>query len=107
MHDQDPHEGMTIHDVVSADEIHEYDKDAEYAQDAADEAADEAAAREREEDEHDGDVCVPELIDGTYEGCGGCEDCLRDEFEDVERDYELGVITLEEALDIHARSGAL
>ncbi|MFD3517725.1 hypothetical protein [Streptomyces sp. NPDC058657] len=53
-HDHDPYEGMTNRDVMSADEIEEYDRDGEFALDAADEerfAAEETAAAEHDDGE--------------------------------------------------------
>lgn len=56
--EDDPYAGMTNADVMSGEELAEYDRDAEYAQDAADEARDiaeaEAAAERYADDEFDG-----------------------------------------------------
>lgn len=49
--------------------------------------------------------CEPEFIDGTYYGCGACEDCHQDEYEAIERDVEYGAITEEEARELHHRNG--
>lgn len=92
----DPYEGMTNADVMSADEITEYDRDAELALDAADEerwARDDAQAEAPGPD--DGE-CQAELIDGSYTYCG-CEDCQEREYLDREADIEMGVITLDGA----------
>lgn len=68
---------MTNYDVLGADEIADYDRAAEAYLDAEDErrwAAEEAkqaAAYDPSEDEE----CIPELVDGTYIGCGACDAC--------------------------------
>lgn len=69
------HERLTNADVMSADEIAEYDRDAEFRLDAEQEARD---ARETQNQafsvEPEGE-CIPELIDGSVYGCGACEPC--------------------------------
>ncbi|MET9073931.1 hypothetical protein ABZX95_17525 [Streptomyces sp. NPDC004232] len=72
--DHDPYDGLTNADVMSAAELAEYDRDAEFRLDAEQEARD---AREQDQaaaDEPEGE-CIPELIDGTLYGCGVCEPC--------------------------------
>ncbi|MFL5910508.1 MAG: hypothetical protein ACJ768_08095 [Gaiellaceae bacterium] len=69
---------MTNADVMSAEELAEYDRDAEFRLDAEDEAralreeADEAA---RAAEAGDPDDCGGEFIDGIWYGCGECEPC--------------------------------
>lgn len=69
---------MTNADVVGADELAEYDRDAEFQLDAEDEAR--ALQAEADEAAHaaelgDPDDCGGEFIDGTWYGCGECEPC--------------------------------
>jgi Tfp pilus assembly protein PilV len=75
-HDVDPYEGMTNQDVDPVDEFKEM-REAEYRQDAADEAA--AAEREQQDRAAEAgdpdDECDAEFIDGSYYGCGHCETC--------------------------------
>ncbi|MFF1297977.1 MULTISPECIES: hypothetical protein [unclassified Streptomyces] len=68
---------MTNADVISAAELAEYDRDAEFRLDAADEARDaEAAAAElAAADGDDADDCGGEFIDGVWYGCGACDAC--------------------------------
>ncbi|MFJ9374392.1 hypothetical protein [Streptomyces sp. NPDC101455] len=71
---------LTIHDVMSGDEIAEYDRDAEFRMDAADEEralkADAEDAARAAESGDDPDDCGGEFIDGTWYGCGVCPACL-------------------------------
>jgi hypothetical protein len=73
------HDHLTNSDVMSGAEIAEYDRDAELLLDAADEEralkveAEEAA---RDAEAGDPDDCGGEFIDGTWNGCGGCQVCL-------------------------------
>jgi hypothetical protein len=53
------------------------------------------------------DECEGELIDGTWYGCGGCEECDEAEYEAIEADVEMGQMAEAEALALHARNGAL
>jgi hypothetical protein len=72
------YDDLSIHDVMSADELAEDDRRAEYHLDAEDEAralredADEAA---RAAEAGDPDDCGGEFIDGIWYGCGECEPC--------------------------------
>lgn len=69
------YDGMTNADVMSYDQLAEYDRDADLLLDAADEqrglAEERTRAAERSAD--DGD-CFAELIDGSWTYCG-CPDC--------------------------------
>lgn len=91
----DPYEGMTNADVMSADEIAEYERDAELALDAADEER-RAAEETTEAPGPDDGECQAEFIDGSYTYCG-CEGCREREYLDREADIEMGVITLDGA----------
>lgn len=79
------YEGMTNADVMSADEIAEYERGAEYVLDAADEERAAAAerARQAEPDLTPGDECHAEFIDGSYTSCG-CEECEQREADETE-----------------------
>lgn len=72
------YEHMTNADVMSGAELAEYDRDAEFRLDAADEeralAAEQAEAAQAGPD--DPDDCGGEFIDGVWYGCGVCEVCL-------------------------------
>lgn len=73
------YDDLTIHDVMSAAELAEDERDAELRLDAADEeralkAEAEEAARAAESG--DPDDCGGEFIDGVWYGCGECEPCL-------------------------------
>lgn len=46
--------------------------------------------------------CDPEFIDGSYEGCGICPDCLEAEDQAIESDVEIGLISDDEAREMHA-----
>lgn len=75
-----------IHDVMSAEELAEDDRRAEFALDAADDLRNaEAAAAEEAEADDPGRECFAELIDGSYTYCG-CEECEQREYEDSEFD---------------------
>lgn len=45
--------------------------------------------------------CEPEFIDGGYEGCGACPDCLEREDQELNHEVEAGHITDAQALEIH------
>lgn len=70
------YEHLTNADVMSAAELAEYDRDAEFRLDAEQEARDAQEQEQAAENvaEPEGE-CIPELIDGTVVGCGVCEDC--------------------------------
>lgn len=72
------HDDMTIADVMSSEELAEYDRDTEFRLDAADDERNAALveAEEQAADSGNDEECVPELIDGSYEGCGVCLACL-------------------------------
>lgn len=73
------YDDLTIHDVMSAAELAEDERDAELRLDAADEEralredAEEAARAAESGDPED---CGGEFIDGIWYGCGDCEPCL-------------------------------
>lgn len=81
------YEGMTNADVMGADEIAEYERDAEYRLDAADEQRDgaEERARQAAPDLTPGDECHSEFIDGSYTSCG-CEECEQRDADETEFD---------------------
>lgn len=70
------YEHLTNADVMSAAEIAEYDRDAEFRLDAEQEACGDAREMQDQgaDDEPEGE-CIPELIDGTVYGCGACDPC--------------------------------
>jgi hypothetical protein len=70
---------LTNADVMSAAELAEYDRDAEFRLDAEQEAREEP---DQADDEPEGE-CIPELIDGSLIGCGVCEPC-QDALQDVD-----------------------
>lgn len=73
------YEGMTNADVMSASELTEYDRDAEFYLDALDEERalrEEAEAAARDAEAGDPEDCGGEFIDGIWYGCGGCDVCL-------------------------------
>ncbi|MGI5348799.1 hypothetical protein ACQEU8_11470 [Streptomyces sp. CA-250714] len=75
---------LTNHDVMSATEMAEYDRDAEFAIDAADEArARETERAEASQTHDDPDECYAEFIDGSWTHCG-CEDCQQRAYEETE-----------------------
>jgi hypothetical protein len=45
--------------------------------------------------------CEPVFVNGRYEGCGVCPDCLEDEDQEIEHRVEMGDLTDEEAQEIH------
>ncbi|MFD9567720.1 hypothetical protein [Streptomyces sp. NPDC059994] len=78
------YDDMTNADVMSASEMAEYERDAEFALDAADER--EALEREKAEEAamtSDGHECQAEFIDGSWDYCG-CDDCNDREAADAE-----------------------
>lgn len=83
---------MTNADVMGADELAEYDRDAEFRLDAEDEARalrEEAEAAARAAEAGDPDDCGGEFIDGSWYGCGECEVCLSTaEMDGSDRDEE-------------------
>ncbi|MVO87897.1 hypothetical protein GPA10_24850 [Streptomyces sp. p1417] len=85
------YDGMTNADVMSADELAEYERDAELRLDAADEerALEEERARAAEhgaDEDGDGD-CHAEFIDGSWTYCG-CPDCEQREADDAEEELD-------------------
>jgi hypothetical protein len=49
-------------------------------------------------------LCHAEFIDGVWDtSMCGCPECIDDEHDEIERQYETGAITLAEALDAHDR----
>lgn len=81
------YEHLTNADVMSGDEIAEYERDAEFAQDAADEARN---AEEAKAEAAAGDMsitCEAEFIDGTFTYCG-CEECDEREAADAESEED-------------------
>lgn len=72
------YDDLSIHDVMSAEELAEDDRTAEFRMDAADEARalrEEADAAARDAEAGDPDDCGGEFIDGNWYGCGECEAC--------------------------------
>ncbi|MDF4250450.1 hypothetical protein [Streptomyces sp. WMMB303] len=76
---------LTDHDVMSTDEMAAYDRDTEFALDAADEARAHDEQRIETTEPDDPDECAAEFIDGTWDGtfCG-CQDCHRRAYEATE-----------------------
>lgn len=97
------YDDMTNADVMSADEIHEYDRDAEFALDAADEARalEEDAAQAAEVDD-DLDDCG--AVDPNH-ACGICAGCREATGDDIERRVEAGYMTESEARAAHELNG--
>lgn len=97
------YEHMTNADVMSADELAEYDRDAEFLLDAQDEARDaEAAAAELAAAGDDAEDCGAVSPDDE---CGICEGCQEAEGDDIEAQFESGSITYEEAVSAHELNG--
>lgn len=98
------YEDMTNADVMSAEEIAEYDRDAEFRLDAAD---DERALLEAAE--HAAAVGPDDVDDcGAYSPdteCGICRACIEARGDDIEAQHESGSITYEEAVDAHVLNG--
>lgn len=97
---------MTNADVMGADDIAEYDRDAEFALDAADEkraleqeAAEASRAAESGDDPEDCCAVAPDDM------CGICEGCRESTGDDIEAQYESGSISYEQAVDAHALNG--
>lgn len=55
--------------------------------------------------EYEVEPCDPEFIDGSYEGCGECEDCREQAIERVNHDNEMGHISDDEAREQLAALG--
>jgi hypothetical protein len=91
---------LTNHDVLSPSEMADYERDARFTLDAADEAdaAPEAAPAD--------DDCAAEFIDGSWTYCG-CEECQQAEYDAIEADVEYGAISEAEARSLHALNGFL
>ncbi|MFB7162278.1 hypothetical protein [Streptomyces sp. NPDC056242] len=87
------HEHMTNADVMSADELYEYDRDAEFRLDAEDDARNTTAVEAEDAkagaDTTPGDECGAEFIDGSFTYCG-CEECQQREQDDADANDELG-----------------
>lgn len=79
------YEHLTNADVMSAHELAEYDRDAEFRLDAEQEARDAREAQNQGADDEPDGECIPELIDGSLYGCGACEPC-RDAQQDADDD---------------------
>lgn len=98
------YDDMTNADVMSGDEIAEYERDAELRLDAADEARaleEEASARAAGPDDDLGDCGAP----SPDTECGMCEGCQERTADDIEAQHESGSITYGEAVDAHVLNG--
>lgn len=97
------YDDMTNADVMSGEELAEYDRDAEFALDAADEARAiaEDAARPAEPD-NDLEDCG--AVDPN-DMCGICEGCRESIGDDIEHQVEDGSMTEVEARDAHMLNG--
>ncbi|MER7053396.1 hypothetical protein [Streptomyces sp. NPDC000351] len=81
---------LTNADVMSAEELHEYDRDTEFRLDAEQEAREAREAQTQTADPEPEGECIPELIDGTVVGCGACEPCqdAQQDADDEEVEWE-------------------
>lgn len=98
------YDDMTNADVLSGEELAEYDRDAEIRLDAADEERaleEEAAARAAEPDDHVEDCGAP----SPDSECGMCEGCQERKADDIEHQVEAGSMTESEARDAHVLNG--
>lgn len=99
------YDDLSIHDVMSADEIAEYERDAEYRLDAQEEAENARLEREAEkrltEDGEDFD-CGASSPDDECGMCAGCREAAGD---DIEAQHESGTLTYEEAVAAHVLNG--
>lgn len=104
MTDHDDYDGMTNADVMSGEELAEYERDAEFRLDAADEARDEEAAQAARAAEPDGDLedCGAPSPDTECGMCAGCQERTGD---DIEAQVEAGSMTEAEAYDAHQLNG--
>jgi hypothetical protein len=96
------HDDMTNADVMSGEEIAEYERDGEFRLDAADEAralAEEVARLAEPDDEEDCGAVAPDDM------CGICEGCRESTSDDIEAQHESGSITYGEAVDAHVLNG--
>ncbi|MFD0437057.1 hypothetical protein [Streptomyces chartreusis] len=97
---------MTNADVMSADELAEYDRDAEFRLDAEDEAralqaeAEEAARVAEAGDDLDDCGAVD-----PNDMCGICDGCRESTAEDIEAQHESGSLTYAEAVQAHELNG--
>lgn len=98
---------MTNADVMSGEELAEYDRDAEFRLDAADEQraleedAKEQAAHAAVADDDIEDCGAP----SPDTECGMCEGCQEREADDIEHQVEAGSMTESEARDAHVLNG--
>jgi hypothetical protein len=98
------YDDMTNADVMSGEELAEYDRDAEFRLDAADEQRaleEDAAARAAEPDE-DMEDCGAVAPDDMCGICDGCRESIGD---DIEHQVEDGSMTESEAYDAHMLNG--
>lgn len=99
------YDDLTIHDVMSAAELADDERDAELRLDAADEEralredAEEAARNAEAGDPVDCGAVSPD------DECGMCEGCQEREADDIEAQFESGSITYGEAVDAHVLNG--
>ena len=82
---REDYDQLTNHDVMSATEMAEYDRDAEFAVDAADDARGLENERAHADEPADPDECTAEFIDGSWDGtyCG-CPECRSRAYEATE-----------------------
>lgn len=57
--------------------------------------------------DNEGEVqeCEPEFVDGRYEGCGVCAQCVQQRSDEIESAFEGGYMTQEEAIEQHRLNG--
>jgi hypothetical protein len=99
------YEHMTNADVMSGEELAEYERDGEYRLDAQEEAENARLEREAEErlteDGEDFDCGAP----SPDTECGVCAGCQEARGDDIEAQCESGSITYGEAVDAHVLNG--
>lgn len=97
------YDDMTNADVMSGEELAEYDRDAEFRLDAADEqrALEEDAAETASAAEDDEDCGAP----SPDTECGICKGCQERKADDIEHQVEDGSMTEDEAVDAHVLNG--
>lgn len=82
---------VTDQDLMDAGEqlfTAEEERDAELRLDAEQEERDAIAAQQDQDAEGNTEECVPEMIDGTLNGCGACEQCAAAVQDDADEDVE-------------------